>query len=65
MWWWIVGVAGLVIMAALLVWGASALWVRIISERWNAMCSDEPQEAGGGPSSSATPAAGPNRETRR
>ncbi|MEZ5363980.1 MAG: hypothetical protein R2748_16980 [Bryobacterales bacterium] len=26
---------------ALAVWGASALWVHIISKRWDAMCAEE------------------------
>ena len=31
--------AAIAIPAAL--WGVSALWVRIISQRWDAMCADE------------------------
>ena len=42
MWLWIgVALALLLVAAPLAYWGASALWVRIISRRWDAMCADE------------------------
>ena len=39
--WWFVLVVALALAIPVVVWGASALWVRIISRRWDAMCADE------------------------
>ena len=39
--WIAVLVVGLAVAIPLAVWGASALWVSIISRRWDAMCADE------------------------
>jgi len=42
--WTLVALAALAVVIPLAVWGASALWVRIISRRWDAMCAeDEPR----------------------
>lgn len=38
---WVAVAVGAVLAVALAVWGAAALWVRIISDRWNAMCADD------------------------
>jgi hypothetical protein len=41
--WFLVLVLALALAIPAAVWGASALWVRIISRRWDAMCAeDEP-----------------------
>ena len=41
--WTAVVLAALAVAIPLAVWGASALWVSIISRRWDAMCAkDEP-----------------------
>ncbi len=39
--WWLLGVVTVGALAVLIYWVASALWVKIISDRWNAMCRQE------------------------
>ncbi|MCB1021376.1 MAG: hypothetical protein KDC27_15705 [Acidobacteria bacterium] len=39
--WLVIVLVAAVAAFALAVWGASALWVHIISKRWDAMCAEE------------------------
>jgi hypothetical protein len=39
--WIAIVLAALAVAIPLGAWAASALWVRIISKRWDAMCADE------------------------
>ena len=39
--WIAVALAVLALAIPFAIWAASALWVRIISRRWDAMCADE------------------------
>ena len=41
MWWWLAVVSAIALGAVLAYWGASAIWVKIISDRWNAMTREE------------------------
>jgi len=42
--WWLIALAVLLALAALAVWAASAVWVRMIGDRWDAMCADDEPE---------------------
>ena len=40
-WWWLAVLTVIALAVAGVYWASHAIWVKIISDRWNAMCREE------------------------